>query len=897
MSLFTRLFNLGSTTRIERDIDEEQQFHLDARIDELVRGGLSQEEAEAQALRQFGGRLRQREASRDVRLLPWLEALAGDVRHGVRLLRRDPGVTTAAVLSLALAIGAGAGAFSLVDALMLRPLPVAEPDRLIYLARGGRGDDQRLSTLFSYPHFERFRDTAAGQAAIFSCSFQSLRSSVLPDSRGQEERLRVQFLSGNALSELGVRAALGRLLTPADDLTRGGHPVVVVSHAFWTRRFAADPSALGKWIAIEREPFQIVGVAQAGFTGVDPGILTDVFVPNMMWRGEAAFTNPEWNWLRVWGRLAPGLDREVLAPKLQATYALIEREIAAPAPPTPPGVTPPPPDHRLSVRSAATGPSAARQMFGPPLLVLAAVVALVLLIACTNIANLMVARGAARGQEMALRASIGAGRGRLVQQLLIEGGVLTAAAIVPGLLFARVATPAIVAMLTTANNSVYLDTSIDLRAAAFVVALGGLTTLLFALMPALRVSRVARTGLLSRTESRHTAGAFAQRVLVALQVGFSLMVLVVAGLLLQSFDRLNRVDLGFSPQNVTLVTMEARDEMTRDVALEAAQQILDSVRRIPGVDDTSLSGWALFRGISSSGNFQIPGRGRVQTQTLSVSPGFFRTMGIGLRSGREFERRDLIDPDVASRNVVGVSTVALVNEAFARRYFPGMPAIGQRVNRVRDHGSITFEIIGVTANARDAAIRGDVGPYLYQPLLSPDSTLQVRSPLEPAVLTDRLREILPRIHPSLRLVQVDRQSALVAAAMVRERLLAVLSGFFAGVGLALAAVGLYGVASYAVVRRTREIGIRLALGARPASIVRPVLGGIAIALAAGAIVGLTGGLMLARFVRTLLFEIEPFDPSNMAISLGVLALVAAIAAWRPARRATRVDPVVALRSE
>jgi predicted permease len=897
MSLLTRLANGLRHRLIDRDLDEEHQFHLDARIDDLVRGGLSREEAETQALRQFGGRLRQREASRDVRLLPWLEALARDVRHGVRLLRRDPGVTTAAVLSLALAIGAGAGAFSLVDALILRPLPVAEPDRLIYVARGSRGDDERLSTLFSYPHFERFRNAVAGQAAMFSCSFQSLRSSVLPDSGGQEERLRVQFVSGNALPELGVRAALGRLLTPADDVTRGGHPVAVLSHAFWTRRLGADPSALGKWIEIEREPLQIVGVAQAGFTGVDPGILTDVFVPNMMWPQGAYLSNPEWRWLRVWGRLSAGVERESLAPRLQAANAVIEREIAAPAPPPPPGEVAPPPDYTLSVRSAAAGPSAARQMFQRPLLVLAAVVALVLLIACTNIANLMVARGAARAQEMALRASIGASRGRLVQQLLIEGAVLTAVAIGPGLLFARLATPAIVAMLSTANNSVYLDTSIDLRVVGFIIALGGVTTLLFALIPALRVSRLARAGLLSSTASRHTSGTFAQRLLVALQVGFSLMVLFVAGLLLQSFDRLNRVDLGFLPQDVTLFSIESRDTLAPALALEAGQRLLDEVRRLPDVADASVSTWALFRGFSASGSFRIEGRERIQTQTLSVSPGFFRTMGIRLRSGRDFERRDLVDPDVSTRNVVGVSTVAIVNETFARTYFAGMSPLGQRVIRTRDHGSIAFEIIGVTADVRDASVRRSVGPYLYQPTLSPSNTLQVRSHVAPTVLVGRLRALLPRIHPSLRIVQVDRQSALVAGAMVRERLLAVLSGFFACVGLALAAVGLYGVASYAVVRGTREIGIRLALGARPGSIVRPVLGGIAIALAAGAAVGLTGGLMLARFVRTLLFEIEPFDASNLTISLGVLALVAAIAAWRPARRATRVDPVVALRSE
>jgi len=882
VSWLSRCTNVFRSRRVDRDLDDELRFHVEARIDEHVARGATREAAAASVAPQFGSPLRARESSRDVKLLPWLESLVRDARHALRVLRRDAAVTATAVLSLALAIGACSAAFSLIDALILRPLPVRDPDRLVFLSTAQHGDVRR--SLLSYPHFQGLRTVAPSKIDLFSVSFQSLRQAVLPDAGGEEEKLRVQFVSGNAFGVLGIGAALGRVLEPADDVTPGGHPVAVVSHAFWTRRLGASPAAIGQWIQIEQKPLQIVGVAQAGFTGSEPGTLTDVWVPNMMWGRGQDFSNGQWNWLLVWGRLAPGADRNAVASILQSRFVTLDRELSPErAAEEGPSVRP-----ALDVLPAATGASGVREIFARPLVVLAAIVAIVLLIACSNIANLLLARGAARDREMMLRASIGAGRGRLLQQVLVECAVLVFAAAILGLLFAQLAVPFIIGMLAASNNPVHLETSIDVRAVAFLIALGGLTTLLFGLAPAIRASRATPRGVVSQAGGRHTSPSALIRPLVALQVGFSLMVLFVAGLLLQSFHRLTHVDLGFSTERLMVVDVETREKFTPEVGRLVERQMLDEVRRLPGVQAASLSGWALFRGWSSQGRFQIPGRGAAQTQTFWVSPGFFDAMRIRILDGRELSVRDADVPD---------PTAVVVNEAFARRFFARESAVGQRLERQVDGVSRTFEIVGVAANARDVKVRDIIGPYLFEPTRGPDGALEVRTTVDASTLTARLRETLARVHPALRVTGVTQQSSLVGNAMLRERLLAVLSGFFAAVGLVLAAVGLYGVSSYFVVRRTREIGIRLALGARPAGIIRSVLGSVGVAAAVGATSGLAAGLLFARFVQALLFETEPLAAWSLVAPAGCLVLVVLAAASAPARRAARVDPVVALRTE
>ncbi len=446
-----------------------------------------------------------------------------------------------------------------------------------------------------------------------------------------------------------------------------------------------------------------------------------------------------------------------------------------------------------------------------------------------------------------------------------------------------------IGMLTTNENPVYLDARLSWRALLFVAALGSVTTVLFGLAPALRASAAApatMAGLGSRGETARTG---ATRSLVAAQIGFSLMILFVAALLLRSFDRLLAVDLGFTPERLTLLSVETRARFEPAQAREIGRQLLERVQGMPGVESASLSGWALFRGWSNGNNLELPGGARAQTFRLAVSAQFFQTMGTRVLDGRELQPQD---SDAASPMPV------VVNEAFARSYFAGERAVGRRMaTEGGGEQRKTYEIVGVVANVRDGSVRGDFSPFVFSPIGDADGTLEIRSSLDSRVLADQVRQELPRVHASLKLVDVTDQRALVGNTLLRERLLAVLSGFFASLGLVLAAVGLYGVLSYAVVQRTREIGIRLTLGAQPSAVVRSVLGRVGLAVSVGVVAGVSGGMYFARFVRALLYEIEPASASSVALPVLGLLAVALLASWLPARRAIRVDPAQTLRME
>jgi putative ABC transport system permease protein len=489
---------------------------------------------------------------------------------------------------------------------------------------------------------------------------------------------------------------------------------------------------------------------------------------------------------------------------------------------------------------------------------------------------------------MALRASIGAGRTRLIQQVLIESGVLTLAATVLGVLAAYAVVPLVVGMLTTNENPVYLEARLDWRLLVFVAAIGCITTILFGLAPALRASRTTPAEVVALGDRYHIAGAGMAGSLVAVQIGFSLMILFVAGLLLRSFDRLLAVDLGFAADRLALLTVETRDRLEPAQAREVGRQLVARIQTLPGVESASVSGWALFRGWSWGSNVDVPGGGSAQSRRLAVSPGFFRTMGIRILDGREF-----VPQDAEALNPIPV----LVNETFARKYLSGERAVGRRLTTTSRGEPISYQIVGVSADVRDESVRGEMIPFLFSMIGDAAGTVELRSSLDPRTLADHLRKELPLVHPSLRLVDVTRQTSLVGNTLLRERLLAVLSGFFAALGLVLAAVGLYGVLSYAVVRRTREIGIRLALGAQAAAVIRSIGGRVAIAIFLGVVVGLAGGLYFGKFLETLLYETEPVSLSSLGLPVLCLSLVALAATWAPLRRATRVDPVEALRTD
>jgi predicted permease len=724
-------------------------------------------------------------------------------------------------------------------------------------------------------------------------SYQVQREAIFDDSGGHPEKIYAQWVSGDAFPILGIKPALGRLFTAADDQKPGQHPVAVLSYDFWSRRFGRNPAVLGRWLTLREKQLQIIGVAEQGFTGVEPGVMTDVWAPNMMWDA-TAITDSGWSWFRIWGRLGPGVTPDQERAIIQAVFTNFRRERAA-------GFRPDEPRESIDryintpvyLRSASNGTSDIRSSFARPLWILAMVAFLVLLIACSNVASLLVARAAARDREMALRLSIGAGRGRLVQQVLIESAMLSLASCLLGWLLAVEAAPMMVGMLSTSQTIVRLTLTLDWRVFAFVAAAGLLTTLLFGLAPAFRASAVSPNAALKSGPVRQSAKIGLFRPLVALQTAFSFVVLFVAGLLLASFSKLDRSDPGFDKNHLVVVDVEAKELRSGgQKSLAAWRQLVDRLRETPGIESASLSGWSIFTGAGQSLRVRVPGRAVDASEPyyLPVSPHFFETMRIRLLAGRDFGAQDAEGES---------STAVIVNEGFARRYFPGERVLGLRFFSVYGNGKlIPQEVVGIARDAKYNSLRETPPPTVYYPARPANwAAVQVRTSLEPTALGAVLRRELPRVHPAFRITDITLQSTLVDNTIGRERLLALLSAFFSIVAVVLVAVGLYGVLSYSVVQRTREIGIRLALGARPVRVLALVASEAGLMTVLGLGVGLATGMAAARFVRTLLYEVEPSDWSSIASPVVCLLLVGVLSALPPALRATRIDPIRALRYE
>jgi predicted permease len=607
--------------------------------------------------------------------------------------------------------------------------------------------------------------------------------------------------------------------------------------------------------------------------------------------GGFTFTNREWNWFSILGRLKPGAQPAQAHAVLQAPFSQFRRELTSRrgGPQNPPDRIERYVNAPLALTSAATGLSGLRQQFERPLWILSILIGLVLLISVSNVANLYLARAAVREREMSVRLSIGASRPRLIQQMLIESTLLAVAACLAGLVFARVAGPTIVAMLAPSANPVYLELRMDLRLLGFLCIAAAVTTMLFGLAPALRASRVAPVTALQGGDLRSTSRAALPGPLVAVQVCFSLAILFVAGLLLMSFGRLTSTDLGFAKDGVLLARVDPRDLQAPEMVRAAGIQLLERVRGLPGVTHASLSAWPLFSVGGWISLVRVPGH---ESDTFSpphlpISPGFFNTMGIPLIEGRDF---------IPSDSAPVEPTAVIVNEAFARHYFSGTSPVGRGYDRTGQPPPVRQEIVGVVADARLSDPRSVPPPTVYVPLRGL-GTMQVRTAGDPLALTSLVEREVRATHPSLRVTAFSLQSTLVANTLLRERLLALLSAFFAAVGLLLAAVGLYGVLNYAVVRRTREIGIRIALGARSGVLVVAIVRDAALMTGIGIVVGLAGGLYLSRLVKGLLHEVQPTDVVSIAAPVGCLLLTACLAAVPAARRASRLNPVEALRSE
>jgi len=882
MSWIGRLTSLFRRGRLDRELEEELASH----IAEAIEQGRAPEEAR----RAFGAVLRHREASRNIKLLPWLDALSSDAVFAWRQLRKHRTASAAAILSLALAIGATTAAFRLVDAVLLRPLPVSDPHRLYDLAvtfidREGRPDyrdDQ------DYPTFRKFQRAVEGKAALILAS-GGYQEDLTIGASGEIERPFREYVSGNFFSVLGVQPALGRLLTPNDDVTPGGHPVAAIGYDYWTRRFGRDLNVIGKTFRFAGRVYQIVGVAARGFTSVEPGVMTDIYIPANM--KVDALNSPGWSWFRILVRPRPGVPLEQIRQPLQAALMNdLQGRVQSWSRDTPKQTVVNFLRQSVLLLPASAGASNLQKQFRRPLGILGVLVVLVLLVACANVGNLLSAQAVARAREMALRVSIGAGRVRLLQMALVESILLAAIASALGAVFSWWSAPMVVSMLAPAEQPVRLALGADWRAIGFGVGLTVVVSLLFGLMPALRSSKVEPVHALRGVREPH-ARRSVMMFLVAAQVAFCVLVLFVAGLFVTTISRLANHPLGFSPDHLLYVHVERpRSKEPADIWRQASG-------RIPGVQSVALAGWTVMSGNHWTVNVVTPGHTEEKpSYCLDVSPGYFETMRIGMIDGREFRAGD-IEPATTGKGEP-VAGVGIVNEALARVYFDGKSPVGKTLQLHMGKEAAPMTIVGYVRDAVYSDVRETVRPTVYVPVGARNGgALLLRTAGDPLALAAVVRREIPRITTGFSVRNVESQMALVRRQMVRERLLSTLSLFFATLALLLSGVGFYGVLNYSVTQRRKEIGIRMALGAQSIQIVQKITMSMLGVVLLGALVGLIAGLATGRFVQTLLFEVKATDTGMVAMPLFLLLSAGVLAALPPAIRAARIDPAETLRSE
>ncbi|MFI4945326.1 MAG: ABC transporter permease, partial [Burkholderiales bacterium] len=867
------------------------------RVSDFVASGLEEAEARRRARLEFGGLEATKEDCRDARGTRLVDDFLQDLRYGWRSLRRTPAFTLVAIGSLALGIGANTAIFTLVDALILRTLPVREPGRLVRLEGGS----------WTNPIWEEIR---ARQHQLFAGAAACADTRFDLASGGEADFAHGLFASGGFFEVVGVPPILGRTLSAADDRRGGGAdgPAAVISHGFWQRRFGGSADAVGRSLKLNGVPFTIVGVTPRGFTGPMAGKSFDVAVPiGMVDRlqnyGDRAWLDDRstW-WLDIVARLEPGQSVAAATQALRGVQPQI-REATLPANWRPQDLGKYLRERPFTLKPAATGLSEIRGRFERPLWTVMAVVGLVLLIACANIASLLLARANARRQELGARLALGASRRRLMRQLLTESLLLAVPGALAGLLLAQWGTQGLLGLIATREGIVSLDVSLHWRVLLFTAAVTIATALLSGIVPALRAGRLSPRDAIQQ-QGRGVAGAGPKAVgrpLVVAQVALSLVLLFAAGLFLRTFARLSTRDLGLRQDAVLLVDLDAQRSAAGRSGDQAAlfARAREAVSALPGVAHAGVSAIAPVSGAAWNERCEIVGAEAISEPEQvawfnAVSPGWFGTYGTPLVEGRDLDERDLS----------GAPAVAIVNQAFARRFTAGASPIGRTLQR--EGPPLTqvppVEIVGVVKDAVYRSLRETIEPTVYLPLAQlaaaesrPWATLAVKSAGQPpAALATSVTAALQQVDPRLSLtywVFADR----IRSSVLQERIVALLSTIFGGVATLLAGIGLYGVTSYAVSRRRTEIGVRMALGADAGGVVRLVLRGAAGLLATGVAIGIVASLLAAGLVGSLLYGLEPRDPLTLAVATGVLVVVGLLAAGLPARRASRIDPAEVLR--
>jgi putative ABC transport system permease protein len=898
-----RLRALFRSGALERELDDELRFHLEHHITAEMKDGCSREEATRRALLMFGGVDRAKEASRDARGVSRLEVLGRDLRYAIRLLIKSPGFTIVALLSLTLGIGANTAMFQLLNALTLASLPVHDPTALVEMrlvdTSGKRGSQNRAEALTA-PLWQHLRERQQAFSTLSAWADEGFN--VAP--AGEVRRVRGLYVSGDFFATLGVTPLLGRVFRHADDRVDCGVPGAVLSHDFWQREFNGDTSVIGRTLTLETHRVDVIGVTPAGFFGPEVGRTFDVAVPIC----SALAIRPTvdrlnggsiW-WLTVIGRLKPGWTIERADAHVRALSAGIYKDALPPG--YPKESVQAYLDSKLTAIPAGTGYSMLRLRYARSLRLLMAMTGLVLLVACANLANLMIARGAVRGRELALRLALGASRGRLLSQLLCESLLLAVVSACAGLVLGRVMSQTLVAMISTTRERIMLELTPDWRVFAFTAGVAALTCIIVGLAPALRATRGAAGDVLksgSRGATRDHESLGLRRALIVVQVALSLVLVVGALLFVRSFNNLLTAPVGFQQQNVLIIGAELPPPRP---AVEAAtafrHAVVERLRALPGVENAAetdvvpLSGTSNNNGIWFDG--EAPGNLAEKVVNFSrVTPGYFETLRMPLLAGR----------DITARDTVNTPDVAVVNETFVGRLAGGKNPIGRRfwVQAGPNRPERAYEIIGVVKDAKYRSIdeRPSSVAFLAQEQHSPENAAGmfiVRTSSSPDAMAASIGSALLDVNPNTRftLRVFDTQ---IRDTLVRERMLAMLSGVFGLIAGVLAAIGLYGIVAYTVERRRREIGIRLALGASRGTIVGSVMKQSGVWVAGGLILGILASLAVTRTAQSLLYGVQFHDPATIAAGAAVLAVIALLASFVPAHRAARVDPMSTLKEE
>jgi predicted permease len=905
---------------VTRDVDQEIEFHIAMRAQALVATGLDPEAARAQAIAQFGNSAAVRaecvsidtQRTRAMTTTERLDNLRRDAAYTIRSLRQHPAFAVVVVLILALGIGANTATFSVIDALILRPLPVEQPDRLVTIgdptATGSVISGSPRADLASYPLYLDLRDGNRVLTGLYTSGLTTQLDVVVDrraDSRGatpaEAEHPRGRFVSANFFAVLGVHAYAGRTFAATEGRVVGADPVVVISHAYWRQRFAGDRAAVGHSITINGAPFLIVGIAEPGFTGDIVGQPKDLWIPITM--EPVLMPNDRWlterrmSWLLLMGRLAPGVSLAQARAAITAfeTQALldhadgedrggVERKLRGQPP---------------RVESGARGFSYYRAALAPAMYTLTAAVGLVLIVVCANVANLMLARAAARGREISVRVALGASRSRLVQQLLTESAVLAAVGGAAGLLVAWWGRTALLRLAAGGAQPIPVDVHFNGPVLAFTAALSVGTALLVGLVPALRATR-ADVATALRTQGRDSGSATTKpgrfplgKGLVVAQVALSMLLLVGTGMLVRSAQRLEHADVGVARDRLVIAAVDTKQtDYAGPGPTALMRDLLARVTAVPGVEAVSLSQNGMFSGIELATTLQVEGyTGRADSDTVvaedNVGPRYFNAVGAHLLRGRDIEEQD---NETAPK-------VAVINETMARYFFPHGDALGRHIAA----DSAAWEIVGIVADVQNNDVRAPATRRIYFPIIQhrPRSTfnIELRTGGDPARLIVSVRRALTATDPALVVTDIEPLRDLIRLSVTEDRLVANAVSFFGVLALVLSALGLYGLMAYATTRRTAEFGLRMALGAEPGTVIRMVLGEAMTLATAGIVIGLPVALAASQLIRGRLFQIGVFDPPSIGIAVVVLAVSAAIAAYVPALRASSVAPLAAIRAD